>query len=108
MQVFPFAGQSSRLSSPEVRSKLLENLGQITICRIEVEDRPPQESDLAAIYTTDSPEKKINQVFMFCYTREAWRFLGSASNLVNDWKPHAKAAEAQTRNLLQQTDNKSR
>ena len=78
VQVLPFAGQSSRLSSPELRSKLLENLGQTTICRIEVEDRPPQESDLAAIYTTDSPDKKINQVFMFGYTQGAWRFLGSA------------------------------
>jgi hypothetical protein len=108
MQVFPFARQSPRLSSPELRSKLLEGLGKTTICRIEVEDRPPQEADLAAIYTTDSPEKRINQVFMFGYTLGAWRFLGSASDLVNNWRPNAEAGEAQTRNILQQETKGSR
>lgn len=108
MQVLPFARQSPRLLAPELRSKVLEDMGKTTVCRIEAKDQPPQESDLAALYTTDAPDKKINQVFMFGYTQGAWRFLGSDSGLVNDWKPHAKAAEAQTRNLLQPTNNKSR
>jgi proline iminopeptidase len=109
MQVLPFARQSPRLSSPELRSKLLEGLGKTTVCRIEVENRPPRESDLAGIYTTtDSPDKKINQVFMFGYTLGAWRFLGSASDIVNNWRPHAEAGEAQTRSILQQETKESR
>jgi proline iminopeptidase len=107
LQVLPVAGQQPQLSSPEVRSTLLDSLAKTTICRIEVENRPPREADLAAIYTTDSPDKEINQVFMFSYTQGAWRFLGSASNLVNNWKPYAGAAEKQTRALLQQETRKS-
>jgi proline iminopeptidase len=107
LQVLPIAGQQLQLSSPEVRATLLDSLAKTTICRIEVEDRPPQEADLAAIYTTDAPDKEINQVFMFCYTQGAWRFLGSASNLVNNWKPFAEVAEKQTRALLQQQTQKS-
>ncbi len=108
-EVFPFARLSPRLSSPDLRSKLLESLGKTTICRVEVEDRPPQESGLAAIYTsTDSPEKKINQVFMFGYTLGAWRFLESASNLVNNWRPEAEAIEAKNRGILQQETQGSR
>jgi proline iminopeptidase len=107
LQALPVAGQHPQLLSPEFRTKLLEGLGKTTVCRIEVEDRPPQESDVAAIYTTDSPEKKIDQVFMFGYTQGAWRFLGSDSGLVNNWKPFAEAAEKQTRALLQQQTPKS-
>jgi proline iminopeptidase len=107
LQALPVAGQHPELLSPAFRAKLLEGLGKTTVCRIEVEDRLPQESDVAAIYTTDSPEKEINQVFMFCYTQGAWRFLGSDSGLVHNWKPHAVAAEKQTRALLQQQTPKS-
>jgi proline iminopeptidase len=107
LQALPIAGQHPQLLSPEFRAKLLEGLGKTTVCRIEVQDRPPQESDVAAIYTTDSPEKKINQVFMFGYTQRAWRFLGSASDIVNNWRPHAEAGERQTRALLEQETKKS-
>jgi hypothetical protein len=107
LQVLPIAGQQLQLSSPQVRATLLDNLAKTTVCRIEVQDRPPQEADLAAIYTTDAPDKEVNQVFMFCYTQGAWRFLGSASNLVNNWKPFAEAAEKQTRALLEQQSPKS-
>ena len=102
LQVLPIAGQQLQESSAQMRATLLDSLAKTTICRIEVEDRPPQEADLAAMYTTDAPDKEINQVFMFCYTQGAWRFLGSASNLVNNWRPAAAAAEKQTRALLQQ------
>ena len=88
MQVLPFARQSPRLLSPELRSKVLEDMGKTTVCRVEVTDQPPQESDLAALYTTDSPDKKINQVFMFAYIQGAWRFLGSDSGLVNGWRAY--------------------
>jgi hypothetical protein len=102
MQAFPFARQSPRLLAPELRSRLLEGMGKTTVCRVEVTDQPSQESDLAAIYTTESPDKKIDQVFMFGYIQGAWRVLGSGSNIVDDWRPHAKAGETQTRSILQQ------
>jgi proline iminopeptidase len=108
MQVLPFAHRLPQLLAPELRLKLLEGMGKTTVCRIEVKDQPPQESDLAAIYTTDSPDKKINQVFMFGYIQGAWRFLGSDSGLVNGWRARAEADETQTRSILQQASPKSR
>jgi len=99
-QIFPLVKQHKKLSSPEQRSKMLDFVGKSIICRIPVENKSPKESDLCAIYTSDSPEKKINQAWAFAYVEGAWRFAGSTSEIRN-WIPSATHAEALTRNTLQ-------
>ncbi len=97
--------------SPELGAKFLGILGKATVFRIDVEDRPPQESDLAAIFFTISPDQETNQILKFGYVQGAWRFLGSAggaSVVRQDWRPGAKPVEAATRNVLQEEAKKDR
>lgn len=68
-----------------------------------VENKSPKESDICAIYTSDSPDKEINQAFSFCYVEGAWRFAGSTSEIRN-WTSQAKQVEALTRNILQKEE----
>jgi hypothetical protein len=100
-RVLPVLKLNPKLSSPELGKKILDSLGKCTIPRVEVENRPPQESDLAAIYTREVPGQNISEVLMFGYIQGAWRFLGGASNLIQDWRPYAKQVEAITRDILQ-------
>ena len=101
-QIFPIVRQKQfeRLSSPEVGAQMLAAVGKATICRIEIENEPPKESDLCAIYSSQSPDKAIDQVWSFAYVDGAWRFAGSTSESDN-WRAQAKQAEAMTRNILQ-------
>jgi hypothetical protein len=101
-QIFPIVKQKQfeRLSSPEVRSRMLAAAQNSILCRIEIEDKVPEESDLCAIYTRPSPEKPIDQVWSFAYISGAWRFAGSTSSTDN-WRAQAEQAEAMTRNILQ-------
>jgi hypothetical protein len=97
--------------SPELGAKFLAIMGKATVFRVDVEDRPPQESDLAAIFFTISPDQKTNQILKFGYVQGAWRFLGSAGGawvLQQDWRPGAKPAEEATRNILQEETKKDR
>lgn len=101
-KVFPIVKhkQFKKFSSPEVQSKMLDFAKKSIVCRIKIEDKSPEESDISAIYTIDSPEKEINQAWSFGYVKGAWRFAGSTSEIRN-WIPQAKTAEAFTRNILQ-------
>ncbi len=102
-QVFPLVKhqQFKKFSSPETRSKILDLTGKSIVCRIPVGNKAPEESDISAIYTSDTPEKEINQAWSFGYVEGAWRFTGSTSEIRN-WNSQAKSAEALTRNILQQ------
>jgi hypothetical protein len=101
-QIFPIVRQKQfeRLSSPEVGAQMLAAVRKAIICRIEIENEPPKESDLCAIYSSQSPDKTIDQVWSFAYVEGAWRFAGSTSETDN-WRTQAKQAEAMTRNILQ-------
>jgi hypothetical protein len=101
-QIFPVVRQKQfeRLSSPEVGAQMLDAVRKAIICRIEIENEPPKESDLCAIYSSQSPDKAIDQVWSFAYIEGAWRFAGSTSESDN-WRAQAKQAEAMTRNILQ-------
>lgn len=101
VQVLPVARQNPRLASAKTGAQLLGGLGKATAFRVEVDDNPPQESDLAAIYASTTPDQKIDQVLMFGYIDGAWRFLGGASNILKNWRPTAKQVEAITREILQ-------
>jgi len=104
-QVLPLVKhqQFKKFSSPETRSKMIDFAKKSIVCRIEVENKSPKESDLCAIYTSDSPDKEINQAWSFGYVEGAWRFAGSTSEIRN-WIPQAKTAEALTRNILQKQE----
>jgi len=104
-QIFPLVKhqQFKKFSSPETRSKMIDFAKKSIVCRIEVENKSPKESDLCAIYTSDSPDKEINQAVSFCYVEGAWRFSGSTSEIRN-WIPQAKTVEALTRNILQKEE----
>ena len=111
MRVLPLAQQYPKLTSPETGAKIVSVLEKATVFRVEVEDRPPQESDLAGIYFTTSPDQKIDQVLMFVYVQGAWRFtggLGGASIIREDWRPHAQQGEKATRDILQKDAKKDR
>jgi anthranilate/para-aminobenzoate synthase component I len=101
-QIFPIVRQKQfeRLSSPEVGAQMLAAVRKAIICRIEIENESPKESDLCAIYSSQSPDKTIDQVWSFAYVKGAWRFAGSTSESDN-WRAQAKQAEAMTRNILQ-------
>ncbi|MBN2593017.1 MAG: LamG domain-containing protein [Sedimentisphaerales bacterium] len=101
-QIFPIVKQKQfeKLSSPEVRAQMLAAARTSILCRIEIENKQPEESDLCAIYTRPSPEKPIDQVWSFAYIGGAWRFAGSTSSMDN-WRTQAVQAEAMTRNILQ-------
>jgi hypothetical protein len=101
-QIFPIVRQKQfeRLLSPEVGAQMLAAVRKAIICRIEIENEPPKESDLCAIYSSQSPDKTIDQVWSFAYVKGAWRFAGSTSESDN-WRAQAKQAEAMTRNILQ-------
>jgi hypothetical protein len=101
-QIFPIVRQKQfeRLSSPEVRAQMLAAVRKAILCRIEIENEPPKESDLCAIYSSQSPEKTIDQVWSFAYVEGAWRFAGSTSETDN-WRTQARQAEVMTRNILQ-------
>lgn len=101
-QIFPIVKmkQFQGLSSPETRAQMLAVARQSIFCRIEIENRPPKESDICAIYTRESPEKPIDQVWSFAYVEGAWRFAGSTS-ATDNWRTQAQQAEALTRNTLQ-------
>jgi hypothetical protein len=70
------------------------------LCRIEIEDKPPKESDLCAIYTRQSPEKPMDQVWSFAYVEGQWRFTNATGDMRN-WREQAKQAESLIRNILQ-------
>jgi hypothetical protein len=101
-QIFPIVRQKQfeRLLSPEVGAQMLAAVRKAIICRIEVENEPPKESDLCAIYSSGSPDKTIDQVWSFAYVMGAWRFAGSTSDRDN-WRTQARQAEAMTRSILQ-------
>ncbi|OHB63343.1 MAG: hypothetical protein A2168_02495 [Planctomycetes bacterium RBG_13_50_24] len=101
-QIFPIVRQKQyeKFSSPEVGAQMLAAVRKAILCRIEIENEPPKESDLCAIYSSESPEKPIDQVWSFAYVEGAWRFAGSTS-ATDNWRTQAKQAEALTRNILQ-------
>lgn len=101
-KVFPIVKhkQFKKFSSPEVQSKMLDLTGKSIVCRIPVSNKSPEESNICAIYTSDTPEKEINQAWSFGYVEGAWRFAGSTSEIRN-WIPQAKTAEALTRKILE-------
>jgi hypothetical protein len=107
-QIFPIVKQEQfkRLSTPEVRAQMLAAARDSILCRIEIEDKPPEESDLCAIYTRESPEKPIDQVWSFAYVDRAWRFAGSTSSMDN-WRTQAEQAEVLARNILQSEAEKT-
>ncbi|HUT47518.1 MAG TPA: LamG domain-containing protein, partial [Sedimentisphaerales bacterium] len=107
-QIFPIVKQKEfeRLSSPETRSQILAVVRKSIFCRIEIENTSPEESDICAIYTSESPEKTIDQVWSFAYVEGAWRFAGSTSDIHN-WSAQAKQAEALTRNILRSEAEKT-
>ena len=100
-EVFPLVKheQFKRLSSAEMRSKMLDFAKKSIVCRIRVENKPPKESDICAIYTSDSPENEINQAWSFGYVDGAWRFTGSTSE-IDSWLPQARNVEALIRSML--------
>jgi len=108
-QIFPIVKQKQfeRLSSPEVRAQMLAAARNSILCRIEIEDKPPEESDLCAIYTRVSLEKPIDQVWSFAYVEGAWRFAGSTS-VIDNWRTQAEQAEALTRNILRSEAEKAK
>jgi hypothetical protein len=101
-QIFPIVKmkQYEKLMSPEIRSQMLAAARPSVFREIEIEDKQPEESDLCAIFTSESPETTIDQVWSFAYVAGAWRFAGSTS-ATDNWKSQANQAEALTRNVLQ-------
>ncbi len=111
LRVCPLAKTSPILLSPEMGAKFLGILGKATLFRVDVENRSPQESDLAAIFFTVPPGQKTDQILKFGYVQGAWRFLGSAGGapvVRQDWRPGAQPAEAATRNILQEEVKRDR
>ncbi len=98
--------QFEGLSSSETRAQMLAVARKSIFCKIEGENKPPQESDLCAIFTSESPEKTIDQVWSFAYVEGAWRFAGATGDMHN-WRAQAKQAEALTRNILQSETKKA-
>jgi|GEM_PF-966804 len=92
--------QFKKLSSPQVRTKMLDFVQVSTVCRIPVYSGSPKESDVCAVYTSASPDKEIDQAFSFCFVEGAWRFAGSTSDIYN-WIPQARQVEAMTRSILE-------
>jgi len=89
------------LSSPEQRSRMLDFARKSILCRIQVGNKLSKESDLCAIYTSTSPDKKMDQVWIVGYVEGAWRFFQRESDIdINKWMPIAKWVEAMTRNIL--------
>lgn len=101
-QIFPLVKQEQfkSLLSPEVRSRMLVAVKPSIFCKIEMENQQPEESDICAIFTSESPEKEANQLWSFGYVEGAWRFVNS-TNATDNWKPQAQQAEALTRTALQ-------
>jgi hypothetical protein len=108
-QIFPIVRmkQFERLSSPQVREQMLSAVRNSILCKIELDNESPEESDLCAIYTRESPEKSIDQVWSFAYVEGVWRFAGSTSSTDN-WRTQAKQAEAMTRDILQSEAEKTK
>ena len=102
-QIFPLVKQRKKLSSPEVRSKILNGVRNSIVCRIQVGNKSPEESDLCAIYTSDSPDKEINQAWLFGYVEGAWRFVGSTSE-IDSWLQTAGFGAELTRRVLRQEE----
>jgi hypothetical protein len=106
-QAFPLVKhqQFKRLLSAEMRSKMLDFVKKSIVCRIPVGNKSLEESDLCAIYTSDSSDEEINQAWSFCYVDGAWRFTGSTSEIRN-WTPQARKVEALIRSVLDQEKRK--
>ncbi|MBN2315621.1 MAG: LamG domain-containing protein, partial [Sedimentisphaerales bacterium] len=106
-QIFPLVKQEQfkGLLSPEVRSQMLAAAKKAIFRQIEIEDKPLEESDLCAIFTSESQEKTIDQVWSFAYVNGAWRFAGATGDM-NNWSAQARQAEALTRNVLQKEAKK--
>jgi hypothetical protein len=102
-QIFPLVKQHKKLSSPEVRSKILDYFRKSVVCRIPVENKSPKELDLYAIYTSDSPDKEINQAWLFGYVGGAWRFVGSTSE-IDSWLQTAGFGAEMTGRVLRQEE----
>ena len=100
-QILPLVRQFKKLSSPEQRSKMLDGVRKSIVCRIKVENKSPEESDLCAIYTSASPDKQIDQAWSFGYVEGAWRFVGSTSE-IDSWLQSAGSGAEMTRKVLRQ------
>jgi hypothetical protein len=105
-QVMPLAKQFPKLASPETGAKFLGGWGKPTVFRVEVDNKPPQESDLAAIYTSIASGSKMDQIVKFAYVQGAWRLVGGAggantSDALRNWRPEARQVEVMTRDILQ-------
>ncbi len=82
-------------------SQLLDYLIRPAIVRrIEVESEAPSESDLRSIYTSNSPNRDIDQIWTFGYVEGAWRFL-NCTVPTDPWMSIATKCEARTREILQ-------
>jgi len=102
-QVVPFARKQKNLSSPEQLSKMSEFLEKLTVRRVMIENESPQENDLCAIFSSESPDKGIDEVSKFGYVEGAWRLLGSDDG-IDDWIMSAMAVAEKTRTVLRQQE----
>ena len=102
-QVLPFARKQKNLSSPEQLSKMSEFLEKLTVRRVMIENESPQENDLCAIFSSESPDKGIDEVSKFGYVEGAWRLLGSDDG-IDDWIMPAMAVAEKTRTVLRQQE----
>jgi hypothetical protein len=101
-QVFPFARQAS-LSLPVARSLFLDYFRDSVVRRIQVENKPPRESDICGIHTiASSGDEMGDQIWLLGYIEGAWRLLRSTNDKdVNEWRMIVEDIEASTRNILQ-------
>jgi hypothetical protein len=104
-QVFPLVRVEKyrKILSPEQQSRMLSVLKKSIVCRIPVENKPPKESDLCAIYTNASPDKEIDQVWLFGYVEGAWRFVGSTSE-IDTWLQSAGLGAELTGKILRREE----
>jgi hypothetical protein len=104
-QVLPFARKQKNLSSPEVLSRFTGTFRKMTVRRVMIENESPQENDLRAIFSSESPGRDIDQVYKFGYIEGAWRLLG-ADHRIDDWIMPAMAVAVKTRTILQEESRK--
>ncbi|MDT8304106.1 MAG: hypothetical protein RQ760_21670 [Sedimentisphaerales bacterium] len=104
-QVFPIVKNKrfKKLSSPEMQSHFISILRKSTVCRVMIENESPQETDLCAIFSSESPNKDIDEVHKFGYVEGAWRFLGSDDG-IDSWLQSAGFIAEMTRKVLRQEE----
>lgn len=83
-------------------AQVFDDLARLAVVRrMEVANQIPRESDLCSVYTSNSPDADIGQVWTFGYIQGAWRFLNCT--VPNDpWESFARKMEPRTREVLQQ------